>query len=140
MIVADASAVVAMLVDGGESGHLARAEYAVHEFAHPSLMPYEAANTLRRLANNGAVAAELAGRSIVRLTQLRGQSFDFEQLHARVWQLRHTVTAYDAAYVALAEVLDVPLLTFDRWLTAAPGVRCQFVDITPQPPAPPSGR
>jgi predicted nucleic acid-binding protein len=44
-----------------------------------------------------------------------------------MWQLRHNVTTYDAAYVALAELLALPLLTSDARLAAAPGLRCQVI-------------
>jgi hypothetical protein len=45
---------------------------------------------------------------------------------ARIWQLRHAVTAYDAAYVALAETLGVPTLTADARLAQVPGIRCDI--------------
>jgi predicted nucleic acid-binding protein len=44
----------------------------------------------------------------------------------RIWELRDNVTPYDAAYVALAEALDAPLLTADARFAAAPGPRCEF--------------
>jgi predicted nucleic acid-binding protein len=45
----------------------------------------------------------------------------------RIWQLRHNVTAYDACYIALAEALDAPLLTSDRRLSAASGIRADVI-------------
>ena len=60
------------------------------------------------------------------LVQLPVAVFPFEPLGDRVWELHTTVTAYDAVYVALAEVLDAPLWTLDRRLAAAPGPRCAF--------------
>jgi predicted nucleic acid-binding protein len=53
--------------------------------------------------------------------------FGFEPLGRRVWELRGSVTAYDAWYIALAEALDAPLATIDRRLASSNGGRCQFV-------------
>jgi len=61
------------------------------------------------------------------LPQLRVTTFDFGILAARVWALHPNVTAYDAAYVALAEELDAPLVTLDRRLPRADGPRCSFL-------------
>ncbi len=54
-------------------------------------------------------------------------AFAFEPLASRVWALHPTVTAYDAAYVALAEELDAPLATLDRRLARASGPTCEFL-------------
>jgi predicted nucleic acid-binding protein len=52
------------------------------------------------------------------------------RLLPRVWQLRGNLTAYDASYIALAEALDCPLLTADRRLAGAPGVRATVITVT----------
>ena len=62
---------------------------------------------------------------------LGGETFEFAELAKRVWELRHNMSTYDASYIALAELLEVPLLTLDDRLRAAPGVRCEFVELTP---------
>lgn len=51
----------------------------------------------------------------------------------RIWELRDNLTAYDAAYVALAEALDAPLLTGDRHLARASGPRCPIELLSPAP-------
>ncbi|MBI4883336.1 MAG: type II toxin-antitoxin system VapC family toxin [Actinobacteria bacterium] len=130
MIVVDASAVVALLVDSGRAGEFVGEQVAVHEIAYPSLMPYEVANALRRLCANGTIDAAFAEKALDESSALRGEVFEFDELANRVWQLRDNLTAYDAAYVALAESIDVPLLTLDARLAAAPGPRCQFVGLT----------
>lgn len=129
MIVLDASAAVALLVDSGTVGGQVAARLLQHEIAYPSLLPYEVASALRRLAATDVITAQLAARSLHDVTLLNGQAFEFSDLANRVWELRHNVSTYDAAYVALAELLEVPLLTLDSRLRAAPGLRCQFVDL-----------
>lgn len=129
MIVLDASAAVALLVDSGTVGGQVAARLLQHEIAYPSLLPYEVASALRRLAATDVITPQLAARSLHDVTLLNGQAFEFSDLVRRVWELRHNVSTYDAAYVALAELLEVPLLTLDSRLRTAPGLRCQFVDL-----------
>ncbi|HAP75947.1 MAG TPA: VapC toxin family PIN domain ribonuclease [Acidimicrobiaceae bacterium] len=131
MIVLDASAAVAMLVSNTDDGEVARHAVATHSLAYPTLLAYEVASTLRRLAAAGHISDDRASVSLERAVGLPGTAIDLDAVWPRVWELRHSVTSYDAAYVALAELLDVPLLTFDRKLRSAPGVRCRFYE----PPA-----
>ncbi|MEK7423470.1 MAG: type II toxin-antitoxin system VapC family toxin [Actinomycetota bacterium] len=128
MIVVDASAVLSLLVDPGERGESARAQFVGHDLAYPSNMPFEVANALRRLEHRQLLERSEARRALRHLDSLHGQEYPFADVSARVWELRANLTAYDAAYVALAELIARPLLTFDERLRAAPGVRCQFID------------
>jgi predicted nucleic acid-binding protein len=66
--------------------------------------------------------AELA---LAEFLQAPIQRYSHESLVPRVWQLRQNLTAYDAAYVALAEALGTDLLTIDRGIGSAPGIRCR---------------
>jgi len=59
--------------------------------------------------------------------ELRLELFPFEPFAGRIWELRHTVTSYDAWYVALAEALKLPLATLDAALTRASGPNCKFL-------------
>ncbi len=129
MIVVDASAAVALLTDKGEIGQFVETTTTGNELAFPSLMRYEVASALRAMCIRGALVDSNAKRALRQITEFSGVVFEFEDLADRVWQLRHNLTAYDAAYVALAELIDVPLLTLDRRLAAAPGVRCRFVEV-----------
>lgn len=61
------------------------------------------------------------------------QLYPYEPFGARVWELRHNVTAYDAWYVAVAEMLGAPVATLDRRLIGATGPRCAFVVPPPRP-------
>lgn len=63
------------------------------------------------------------------LSEIRGMEIGFEQLADRIWELRGQITVYDASYVAVAEFVDVPLLTLDERLRRAKGPRCNFVDL-----------
>ena len=126
-LVVDASAVVAALLDDGADGEWARERLQDDALAAPASMPVEASNVLRRSVLDGRIGREVAALAHQDLVQLRVTSFAFEPFAARVWALHPTVTAYDAAYVALAEELDVPLVTLDRRLARASGPTCRFL-------------
>jgi predicted nucleic acid-binding protein len=135
MLVVDASAVVAALVDAGPDGRWAES-ILVHEvLAAPHLMPVEAVNILRRAVLAGDLPADTAALAHDDLVQLRVAMFPYEPHAQRVWQLRYNLTAYDAWYVALAESLDVPLVTLDRRIARAYGPACSF-RLPPEPPTP----
>ena len=125
-IVVGSSAVVAALVDDGPDGTWARAGLRGNVLASPAHLHVEVSNVLRRAVLTqrlGRDAAALAHRDLV---QMPVMVFPFEPLGDRVWALHPSVTAYDAAYVALAEELDAPLWTLDRRLARASGPRCRF--------------
>jgi predicted nucleic acid-binding protein len=82
---------------------------------------------LRREVLVGSLGRDVAALASADLGDLRVTTFGFDSLAARVWALHPTVTAYDAAYVALAELLGVPLLTLDRRLARASGPLCSFL-------------
>ncbi len=82
---------------------------------------------LRRGSLTRRIPEEQASLAYGDLVALSVEFYPFERFSDRVWELRHTVTAYDAWYVALAESLDLALATLDRKLTRAQGPRCEFV-------------
>ncbi|HWF00628.1 MAG TPA: type II toxin-antitoxin system VapC family toxin [Caulobacteraceae bacterium] len=122
MIVLDASVVVEMLLrpDACEPifERLSRRGESLHA---PHLLDVEVAHVLRRAARDGVID-ERHGRMLVgELAALPISRYAHQPLLPRIWALRSQITAYDAAYVALAEALDAPLLTRDAKLaTAAP--------------------
>jgi len=125
--VVDASVVVAALVDRGERGAWAE-PLAISEWAvAPQLLPVEVANALRRLVAAGLVSDDAASLAHRDLLDLPMGLVEYASVADRVWELRRTVTAYDACYVALAELLDAPLATLDVRLARAPGLRCQVI-------------
>lgn len=124
MIVVDASVLVAALVDEGEvEGRLAD-RLSLDDLAAPELVDLEVLSALRREVRRGALSEARcdAARRALRDLPLRRERHG--RLLEGVWALRHNLSAYDAAYVALAEALACPLLTADRRLAAAPGLPC----------------
>lgn len=124
--VIDASVLVAALVDSGPDGKWAESELLGEQLAAPHLLAVETANILRRAVLAGDLSEDTGALAHADLLDLRIELFAYEPLAARVWDLRHNVTAYDACYVALAEHLDAPLSTLDRRLARSPGPRCKF--------------
>lgn len=126
MIVVDASIVITALGDNARDGQRVRQRLAGEDLAAPELMDLEAVSAFRRLTLRGELSEQRAGQALDDLAELRVQLVSHRPLLSRCWQLRDTLTVYDAAYVALAELLAVPLLTADRHLANAPGPRCSI--------------
>jgi predicted nucleic acid-binding protein len=87
----------------------------------PHLLDPEVAQVIRRYWLAGSLAGDRAGEALADFQDLRVHRHPREPLLSRVWELRHNLTAHDAAYVALAEALGAPLLTRDARLASAPG-------------------
>lgn len=123
MIVVDASIVVDLLLRapraaGIEAILFTRAAGSLHA---PSLLDVEVLHVLRRFSLDGSLPA-VRGEQVIRdLQDLRIERHHHELLAPRVWELRRSLTAYDACYVALAELLQAPLLTLDRRLARSRG-------------------
>jgi predicted nucleic acid-binding protein len=126
-LVVDSSALVASLVSDDSNGLWAQAAMRDEALVAPTHVHVEASNALRRLVVVGLFPRDLAALVHAELSQVSIRTFRFESLAARVWELHPTVTAYDAAYVALAEELGAPLMTLDRRLARASGPRCEFL-------------
>ena len=90
----------------------------------------EVAQVLRRYVATRSISAEIAAAALEDLAALDVGRYAHEPFLGRVWELRDNVTAYDAVYLALAEVLDAPLLTFDGKLATAPGHRASIELLT----------
>ena len=125
MIVADASAAVLALLNDGE----ARRALATETVVFPHLADSEVANALRGQVLRGRVEAADAERALTRWARLGVRRFAVIGLLERMWELRDNLTAYDAAYVALAESLGYRLLTADARLANAPGPKCTIVVV-----------
>lgn len=124
MLVVDASVLAPVRADHESDGPRLRARLREERLAGFAVLKIEVQSVLRRRSIGGlldANAAELAASALDRLPVV---IYPVEPLLARAWALRHSVTTYDACYVALAEVLDVALLTGDARLVGAHGPTC----------------
>jgi predicted nucleic acid-binding protein len=121
LIVIDASVLATALGDDGQGGVDARMRIRAEDLVAPELIDLEVASVWRRTLTDGR-RAELALADLEELPLRRASHLP---LLARCWELRHNLTPYDASYVALAEALEVVLLTADRRLARASGVRCE---------------
>ncbi len=124
MIVVDASVVVSALADDGPDGDRARVRLRGEKLAAPHLIDVEVASAWRRLAAAGDLDRRRVELAMADLLALRLERVPHGRLLGRCWELRSNLTVYDAVYVALAEALDVTLLTADKRLATAPGTRC----------------
>ncbi len=124
MIVVDASAAVTMFLNLRPGAARVRERLGEVEEVHvPHLFDVEVLHALRRHSLRGDLPEE-KGRLILKLLhEMKAIRYPHAPLATRIWDLRENLTAYDAVYVALAEALDAPLLTTDRRLAEAPGIR-----------------
>jgi predicted nucleic acid-binding protein len=125
--VLDASAAVALLADGGPAGQWVEATIRGATLFAPDLMPFEVSNILRRHALAGVLDASNATLAHADLVALPVDLYPYAALAERVWDLRANVTAYDASYVALAEMVAAPLVTLDVKLAVATGPTCKIL-------------
>jgi predicted nucleic acid-binding protein len=79
----------------------------------------------RRFVRDGSLSSGRAAAALQDLMDVRFTRYPHWQLLPRIWQLRHNLTAYDRAYLALAELLNAPLITCDRRVSSAPGHHAQ---------------
>ena len=125
MIVSDASTVVLALGDDGPAGDVARQRLSGERIIAPELLDVEVTAAWRRHEAAGRLDSRRAALARSDLRDLPVERVSHRLLMERCWELRANVTVYDAVYVALAELLDAPLVTADRKLANAPGIRCQ---------------
>lgn len=124
MIVVDASVLATALGDDSDAGDRFRDRLRGEVLAAPELVDLEVTSVLRRRHAEGRLDDRRAVQAFTDLLDLRLRRAPHRPLLARCWELRENLTVYDAAYVALAELLGVALLTADgRWARAS-GPRC----------------
>lgn len=125
--VVDSSVLVAALIDAGDYGVWAEGILSGGSLNAPELVYVETTNILRRLELTRQITTPEANAAQDDLMQLNLELFSFQPFAERIWELRYTVTSYDAWYVALAEALRLPLATLDKRLYKAEGPACDFL-------------
>ena len=125
MIVVDASAALSALLNPGQ----ARRALASEQLHAPHLIDSEVANALRRGVGAKRLDAAAGWTALDAFRRLGMTRYPVFSLLDRVWELRENLSAYDAPYVALAELLDCNLLTADARLSRAPGIRCPITVV-----------
>lgn len=129
MLVVDASVVAVALGDDGRDGDQVRARLRGETCIAPELLDLEVASVFRRRVRAGGMPARRAELALGDLAEVPVQRVPHRALLNRCWQLRDNLTIYDAAYVALAEAIGTDLLTADRRLARAPGLKCGIAII-----------
>ncbi len=120
MIVLDPSAALELLLRGPAAAALEARLFAPGEALHaPHLIDLEVAQVLRRHVLSGHMTGAQGGHALQVWGAFSLRRWGHEPLTPRIWALRETLTAYDAAYVALAEALDAPLVSTDAKLARA---------------------
>jgi predicted nucleic acid-binding protein len=132
VIVVDASLLAVALGDDGTDGRRARERLVDETLVAPELVDLEVMSVWRRQVAAKLMTAQRATAAVSDLEDLPLRRSAHRPLLARIWELRHVATPCDAAYVALAEALNVALVTADRLLARAPGVRCE-IETIPEP-------
>jgi predicted nucleic acid-binding protein len=121
VLVVDTSAVAAALVGRPPNPSLVNRLRADGDLHAPHLLDVELLHALRGLVLAGHLSEERAADVRADFADLTVVRYGHEALADRAWALRHNLTAYDATFVALAEALNVPLVTCDARLASAPG-------------------
>ena len=129
MIVLDASATIEWLLQSPTGVKIDQRIFSPLESLHaPHLLDVEVAQVLRRYVRDKAITARRGQEALEDLADMPFSRYPHDLLILRIWELRATLTAYDAAYVALAELLDARLLTCDGKIASASGHRA-VVDV-----------
>jgi predicted nucleic acid-binding protein len=126
-IVIDASVLVAALVDTGRNGVWAEAVLGQGPLYGPELIAVETTDILRRLERAKRITKLEANAAHLDHQRLNIELYPFLPFADRVWALRHTLTSYDAWYVAVAEALELPFATLDLRLARAKGLACELL-------------
>ncbi len=120
MIVLDSSAVVEWLLGLPRADDVGERIVSADSLHAPALLDVEVAQVVRRYTAAGEIGAQTGEQALGALSELDVNRYTHELLLPLIWRLRHNVTAYDAAFLALAAALNAPLLTLDARLTRVP--------------------
>jgi len=126
VIVVDTSAVLAVLAGRTPDGALVQRLTDDGDLHAPHLIDIEILQALRGLVRGGKLSLDRADDVRTDVADLTITRYGHEPLADRAWALRDNLTAYDAVFVALSEALEVPLITCDARLAAAPGIAAEL--------------
>lgn len=126
MLVVDSSVIVEAFATTDPPLHLIEHLVADGDLHAPHLIDTEVLGVLRRMTLHKTIGTERAELALTDFKSLALARYPHQPLGDRVWALRHNLSAYDATFVALAEVLDVPLVTCDARLASASGHAAQI--------------
>lgn len=121
MIVVDASALLEVLLRTELAPAIERRLFSGETLHAPHLLDLEVAQVVRRYERAGTLAAGRGREVLEDLSAVRLERYPHHPFLSRIWDLRSNASAYDAAYLALAEALDAPLVTRDTRLGSVPG-------------------
>jgi len=133
LIVVDASAVTEWLLESPTGIRVSERMFAPDEMVYaPELLYVEVTQSLKRSVLLRHMAAVRAEQAIADLLDLQVNHFPHALVLNRVWELRNSLSAYDAMYVAIAETLEAPLLTCDGGIASAHGHRARIELFEPR--------
>jgi predicted nucleic acid-binding protein len=127
VIVIDASVAVACLINTTESEKFFDKIMTNNRLAAPSLIEYEIGSALRRLCWAGKLDEKRAEHALLSIAGFSIEIHDPQLLAPRMWGLRQNISYYDASYVVLAEMLEIPFYTMDKRLASAPGHNAKII-------------
>jgi predicted nucleic acid-binding protein len=134
LIVLDASALMDFLLERGGHGDWVAKQLLEADSIHaPHLIDVEIASAVRKRESAGTISPRRGRETLEDLAATPLMRYPTTPLLGRIWELRSNLTAYDANYVALAEALNVPLVTTDLHLAEAPGHRAR-IEVYPGSP------
>lgn len=131
MLVVDTSAVLAALVAAAVEQELVDRLSQDGDLHAPHLIDVEILHALRGLARSGAISDDRAQDVRTDVRDLALTRYPHEPLADRIWELRHNLSAYDAAFVALSEALGATLITCDAKLAASPNIAASVELFSP---------
>ena len=122
-MILDSSAAVEWLLGLPRAGAVSDRILSSDSLHAPALLDIEVAHVVRRYVTAREIDDRVGERALMALADLDVVRYTHELLLPLIWRLRHNLTAYDAAFVALAAVLDAPLVTLDARVAQAPWPR-----------------